>query len=57
MWIFDVWMSGIVYGMVVLYVVLEVVVGGLFVVVCNGDWIELDCEVGMLYFDILDEEL
>ncbi len=53
----DARMSGTAYGTVVLHVAPEARAGGPLAVVQNGDWIELDCEAGLLRVDIEDDEL
>ena len=53
----DARMSGTAYGTVVLHVAPEAAAGGPLAVVCNGDFIELDCYEGRLHLDIPDAEL
>jgi dihydroxy-acid dehydratase len=53
----DARMSGTAYGTVVLHVAPEAAAGGPLAVVCNGDFIELDCLAGRLHLDIPDAEL
>lgn len=48
---------GGIYGMVVGYVVLEVVVGGAIVLVEEGDMIIIDVYKCLLWLNIFDEEL
>jgi L-arabonate dehydrase len=53
----DARMSGTAYGTVVLHVAPEARAGGPLAIVQDGDWIELDCERGVLRIDIGDEEI
>lgn len=57
--ILDGWMSGMVFGIVVLQIVFEIVIGGFIVLVEEGDEIELDLEncILILYvvFEVLDQ--
>ena len=53
----DARMSGTAYGTVVLHVAPEAAAGGPLAAVRDGDWIELDCDAGLLRLDIPDEEL
>jgi L-arabonate dehydrase len=53
----DARMSGTAYGTVVLHVAPEAAAGGPLAAVRDGDWIELDCEAGLLQLDISDAEL
>ena len=53
----DARMSGTAYGTVVLHVAPEARAGGPLAIVRDGDWIELDCEKGLLRIDIGDEEI
>ncbi|MDO9354743.1 MAG: dihydroxy-acid dehydratase, partial [Solirubrobacteraceae bacterium] len=53
----DARMSGTAYGTVVLHVAPEAAAGGPLAAVRDGDWIELDCELGRLHLDISDAEL
>ncbi|OUL85835.1 dihydroxy-acid dehydratase, partial [Paraburkholderia hospita] len=53
----DARMSGTAYGTVVLHVAPEARAGGPLAVVRDGDWIELDCDVGRLHVDIDEKEM
>ncbi|MFC5427412.1 IlvD/Edd family dehydratase [Paraburkholderia denitrificans] len=53
----DARMSGTAYGTVVLHVAPEARAGGPLAVVRDGDWIELDCDVGTLHVEIGDDEI
>jgi dihydroxy-acid dehydratase/L-arabonate dehydrase len=53
----DARMSGTAYGTVVLHVAPEARAGGPLAIVRDGDWIELDCEKGVLRVDISDEAI
>jgi L-arabonate dehydrase len=53
----DARMSGTAYGTVVLHVAPEARAGGPLAIVQDGDWIELDCERGVLRIDIGDDEI
>ena len=53
----DARMSGTAYGTVVLHVAPEARAGGPLAIVRDGDWIELDCERGVLRVDISDEAI
>ncbi|WP_353367033.1 IlvD/Edd family dehydratase [Acidovorax sp. FG27] len=53
----DARMSGTAYGTVVLHVAPEAAAGGPLAAVRDGDWIELDCDAGLLRLDIPDAEL
>jgi len=53
----DARMSGTAYGTVVLHIAPEAAAGGPLAAVRDGDWIELDCDAGLLRLDIPDEEL
>ncbi|SDL27453.1 dihydroxy-acid dehydratase [Modicisalibacter muralis] len=53
----DARMSGTAYGTVVLHVAPEAAAGGPLAAVRDGDWIELDCDVGKLHLDISDAKL
>jgi len=53
----DARMSGTAYGTVVLHVAPEAAAGGPLAAVRDGDWIELDCDAGLLRLDISDAEL
>ncbi|MDE1182296.1 IlvD/Edd family dehydratase [Paraburkholderia sp.] len=53
----DARMSGTAYGTVVLHVAPEARAGGPLAIVRNGDWIEMDCEAGLLKLDIPEAEL
>jgi L-arabonate dehydrase len=53
----DARMSGTAYGTVVLHVTPEAAAGGPLAAVQDGDWIELDCDAGILHLDISDAEL
>ena len=50
-------MSGTAYGTVVLHVAPEAAAGGPLAVMRDGDWIELDCDAGVLRLDVGDDEL
>ncbi|MGV2288307.1 dihydroxy-acid dehydratase, partial [Trinickia sp. YCB016] len=49
--------SGTAYGTVVLHVAPEARAGGPLAIVRNGDWIELDCEAGLLHVEIGEAEI
>ncbi|SAK64263.1 IlvD/Edd family dehydratase [Caballeronia ptereochthonis] len=53
----DARMSGTAYGTVVLHVAPEARAGGPLAIVRDGDWIELDCDKGVLRIDIDDDEI
>lgn len=53
----DARMSGTAYGTVVLHVAPEAAAGGPLAIVRDGDWIEMDCEVGRLHLDISEGEI
>ena len=53
----DARMSGTAYGTVVLHVAPEARAGGPLAIVRDGDWVELDCERGVLRVDISDEAI
>ena len=53
----DARMSGTAYGTVVLHVAPEAAAGGPLAAVRDGDWIELDCDAGVLRLDIPSDEL
>ncbi|MDI5984567.1 IlvD/Edd family dehydratase [Halomonas sp. M4R5S39] len=53
----DARMSGTAYGTVVLHVAPEAAAGGPLAAVRDGDWIELDCNAGILHLDIGAAEL
>ncbi|QCP52267.1 dihydroxy-acid dehydratase [Trinickia violacea] len=53
----DARMSGTAYGTVVLHVAPEARAGGPLAIVRNGDWIELDCEAGLLHVEIDEVEI
>ncbi|MBN8747636.1 MAG: dihydroxy-acid dehydratase [Variovorax sp.] len=53
----DARMSGTAYGTVVLHVAPEARAGGPLAVVRDGDWIELDADVGRLHLELGDAEL
>ncbi|MFM0291174.1 IlvD/Edd family dehydratase [Paraburkholderia megapolitana] len=53
----DARMSGTAYGTVVLHVAPEAAAGGPLAAVRDGDWIELDCEKGLLHLDVDSDEV
>ncbi|KQW93420.1 dihydroxy-acid dehydratase [Massilia sp. Root418] len=53
----DARMSGTAYGTVVLHVAPEAMAGGPLGIVCDGDFITLDCAGGLLNLEISDEEM
>ncbi|MCE8039131.1 IlvD/Edd family dehydratase [Halomonas sp. MCCC 1A11062] len=53
----DARMSGTAYGTVVLHVAPESAAGGPLAAVRDGDWIELDCNAGILHLEVDDAEL
>jgi dihydroxy-acid dehydratase len=53
----DARMSGTAYGTVVLHVAPESAAGGPLAAVRDGDWIELDCNAGLLHLEVDDAEL
>lgn len=55
--VMDGWYSGVFYGFIVGYVVLEVVVGGLIVFVKDGDLIIISVEINIIVMDVDEEEM
>ncbi|MGY6565325.1 IlvD/Edd family dehydratase [Halomonas sp. KM-1] len=53
----DARMSGTAYGTVVLHVAPESAAGGPLAAVRDGDWVELDCNAGILHLEVDDTEL